>query len=174
MSRWHGRKEKKEQVLPLEEVARTEVVIGPLAKHLFLGYDSKLPGHLSIGNAISDVADSSEALLKLRRDLHDGDSLSGRCSVSVHESGGPNVAILIEENASSYQVLMAHLHATYLRMALGGLLEEADRDKEIAIHAAKKFVQEHGSCYLQALERAKWNTNDLFLEENGGRIRVSL
>lgn len=167
-------KDKKDLVLSIEGVASEEVVIGPLAKHLLLGYVSKLPGRLSIGDPITDVADSSGVLLRMRQDMDNEDPLFGRYSVFLHKTGGSNVVLLLEENASSHQVLMAHLHATYLRMALGGKLDKASGDKEAAMVAAKGFVRNHGSSYLEALKIAEWNTNDLFVEKNGGRIiRVS-
>jgi len=170
------------RVPSVDDVASHEVVIGPLAKHLVRGYVSELPGHLSIGDPIPEVAASSDAVVRAYHDLSVAEVLRGRYAVFPHRSGGANVALLLEQHATSHQVLVGHLHATYLRMALGGELDDERQqppqpfsDDDAAQEAsilAEQFVDMHGPAYVRALEVAEWNTHDLFLEQAGGRVEV--
>ena len=80
----------------------------------------------------------------------------------------------MKKDATPHQVLAGHLQATYLRMALGGMLDDQQSvsDSAHAAILAEQFVDDHGSAYIRALETANWNIDNLFLEQAGGRIEV--
>ena len=157
----------------IDEVAGHEVVIGRFAKHLVRGYVSNLPGCLSIG------IHSGGGQVLCHRDRIDGATSHHREPARSVRSlsapaGGANVALLLEKDATPHQVLAGHLQATYLRMALGGMLDDQQSvsDSAHAAILAEQFVDDHGSAYIRALETANWNIDNLFLEQAGGRIEV--
>ncbi len=154
----------------VQAVAQAEVVIGTAGRHLFGGYTSSLPGSLVVGQPVTESTSCGRTVARLGDDL----GVAGYAVFRRDGGDAADVALLVEQEARPEQVMLGHLHATCLRVELGGIDAErrgADADAG-PDDAARRFVQQHGAAYLARLAEDGWNLENLFLEEQGGRVAL--
>ena len=77
------------------------------------------------------------------------------------------IGFMIEEQASSKDVVLGHLHATKLRHLMEVEEDATTEVLERIQHDAQAWVLDHGQVYYDALlESEEWNVENLFLEED--------
>jgi hypothetical protein len=176
-------------VLSIEEVSKEEVVIGPYGYHLRSGFHPSLPYQYnkSNGNSSLTINDDIEKYININtmseKDMKQIQqnlkvkkyhvcigTIDEMINIHKNESNDTNLTIglLVEEDASSKDTLLGHLHSAKIRQLLstGEILNNEMNAVEFHV---SEWISKYGNDYFENLSNQGWNADNLFLEEDTSR-----